>query len=105
MTSPVNDLLRGTAAPAQVDRAAVALVDAARTARFHRPEIVLDLVADDARQDPQAAVQALVRSDPTLVRRTDAGAGEGSGAHALPTSQPEGQHPFSAMIRRHWANG
>jgi hypothetical protein len=105
MTSPVNDLIRGTAAPEPVDPAAAALVDAARTARFHRPEIVLDLVADDARQDPQAAVQALVKSDPTLVRRTDAGAGQGSGADARPSSQPEGQHPFSAMIRRHWQGG
>jgi hypothetical protein len=105
MTSPVNDLIRGTAASVQEDPQAAALVGAARTARFHRPEIVLDLVADDARQDPQAAVQALVRSDPTLVRRTDAGAGEGSGADALPSSRPEGQHPFSAMIRRHWQSG
>jgi hypothetical protein len=104
MTSPVNALIRGTTAPAQEDPEAAALVEAARAARFHNPAVARDLVAEADRQDPAAAVQALVRADPTLVRRTDADAGAGNSRDALP-SHHVGQHPFSALIRRHWQGG
>jgi len=97
----LNDLIRGTPAPAaeQTPEQAreAALVTAAQQASAHDPATVAGLLVTSHDGDPDALVRTLKGSHPYLFRRTDVGAGEGR----MDLPAPEGQHPLSGVIRRH----
>jgi hypothetical protein len=99
----VNDLVRGTGAPADradEDRRA-ALVAAAERAGARNPETTARLVADQE-GDPDALVRGLKGPHPLLFSPVDLGAGEGRADDQVPEAHSGGQHPFSGAIRHHY---